>query len=132
MNAIGQLQDAATYTVRYDKQGQATVTEHHKLKGTFWERMELHHFPMDVQDLSVSVSTSHTNVEMIFLENSRKASGVNRQVFTDEQEWYLFEHVDIDVTEQIDEYLDDGHNHSVVVCSCHAARLVKQRRKIFP
>lgn len=62
---------------------------------------------------------------MIFIKNLRKPSGVNRRVFTDEQEWYLFEHVDIAITEQIDEYLDDGHNHPVVICSCHAAQLIE-------
>jgi hypothetical protein len=124
MNGIGELQDDVTYTVHYNKQGLPTITEHHKLKGTLWERMELYHFPVDVQELSLSLTTSRTDTEMIFIKNLRKPSGVNRRVFTNEQEWYLFEHVDIEITEQIDEYLDDGHNHPVIICSCHAARLV--------
>ncbi len=124
INGIGELQDDITYSVGYEKKNLVTITEHHKLKGTLWERMELQYFPADVQELSLSITTSRTNSEMIFIKNLRKPSGVNRRVFTDEQEWYLFEHVDIQITEQIDEYLDDGHNHSVVICSCHAARLV--------
>lgn len=124
MNGIGDLIDDITYSVHYDKQGFATVTEHHRLKGTLWERMELHHFPVDVQELSLSITTSRTDKEMIFMRNLRKASGVNRRVFTDEQEWFLFEHVDIQVTQQIDEYLDDGHNHPVIICSSHIARFV--------
>ena len=122
MNGIGDLQDEILYTVYYNKQGIATVTEHHKLKGTLWERMELQHFPVDVQDLSLLITTSRTDKEMKFVKNLQRPSGVNRRVFTDEQEWYLFEHVEIDITSQIDEYLDDGHNHSVVICSCRAAR----------
>lgn len=122
MNGIGDLQDRIVYSVHYDRQGVAVVTEHHRLKGTLWERMELQHFPVDIQELSLSITTSRTSKEMRFARNLRKASGVNRRVFTDEQEWYLFEHVDILVDEQIDEYVDDGHNHSVVVCSCRAAR----------
>jgi hypothetical protein len=122
INGIGELQDDIMYSVRYDKQGLATVTEHHKLKGTLWERMELQHFPFDVQELSLSLTTSRPDSEMKFVVNLNKPSGVNRRVFTDEQEWHLFEHVDIEITEQIDEYLDDGHNHPVVTCSCHAAR----------
>ena len=122
MNGIGDLNDEITYSVRYDKSGVATVTEYHKLKGTLWERMELQHFPIDVQELSLSITTSRSSKEMYFARNEKKPSGVNRRVFTDEQEWYLFEHVDIEVTEQIDDYLDDGHNHPVVICSCHAAR----------
>ncbi|CAF3481013.1 unnamed protein product [Rotaria sp. Silwood1] len=111
------------YSVRHDRLGVATVTEHHKLKGTLWERMELQYFPLDVQDLSISITTSHSSKEMVFLKNFRKPSGANRRVFTDEQEWYLFEHVDIEITERIEEYVEDGNNHSVVICSCHAARI---------
>jgi len=97
------------------------VTEHHKLKGTLWERMELQHFPVDVQELSLSLTTSRTNSEIVFIKYLRKTSGVNRRIFTDEQEWDLFEHVDITISEQI----DDAHSHPVVICSCHAARLVE-------
>ncbi|CAF0866920.1 unnamed protein product [Adineta steineri] len=122
MNGIGELDHDITYSVHYDKQGLATITEHHRLKGTLWERMELHHFPVDVQELSLSITTSHSIKEMIFTKNIKQPSGVNRRIFTDEQEWYLFEHVDIKVTEQIDEYLDDQYNHSVVICSSHVAR----------
>lgn len=122
VNGIGHMNDEVTHTVRHDQNGHATVTEHHKLKGILWERMELQHFPLDVQDLSLSITTSRTDSELKFIRNDRKPSGVNRRIFTDEQEWYLFEHVDIEVSEQIDDYLDDGHNHPVVICSCHAAR----------
>lgn len=122
MNGIGELRDDITYSVRYDRQGVALVTEHHRLKGTLWERMELQYFPFDIQDLSLSVTTSRPITEMYFVKNLGKLSGANRRVFTDEQEWYLFEHVDIEVTQQIEEHLEDDHNHSVVVCSAHAAR----------
>ncbi|CAF0924423.1 unnamed protein product [Rotaria sp. Silwood1] len=122
VNGIGELHDTIMYSVRHDRLGVATVTEHHKLKGTLWERMELQYFPLDVQDLSISITTSHSSKEMVFLKNFHKPSGANRRVFTDEQEWYLFEHVDIEITERIEEYVEDGNNHSVVICSCHAAR----------
>jgi len=129
INGIGELQDDITYTVRYEKQGSVTVTDHHKLKGTLWERMELQHFPVDVQELSLSLITSRTNSEMIFIKNLRKPSGVNRRIFTDEEEWDLFEHVDITISEQIDEYVDDAHSHPVVICTCHAARLIEIKKK---
>ena len=128
INGIGELHDDIMYSVKYDKHGLATVTEHHKLKGTLWERMELQHFPFDVQELSLSLTTSRSDSEMRFVVDLKKPSGVNRRVFTDEQEWHLFEHVDIEITEQIDEYLDNGHSHPVVTCSSHAARSVENSR----
>ncbi|CAF5002006.1 unnamed protein product [Rotaria sp. Silwood1] len=93
VNGIGELHDTIMYSVRHDRQGVATVTEHHKLKGTLWERMELQYFPLDVQDLSISITTSHSSKEMIFVKNFHKPSGADRRVFTDEQEWYLFENL---------------------------------------
>lgn len=129
LNGIGQLDDDVSYTVRFLKQGLAHITEHHKLKGTLWERMELQYFPMDIQSLSITVSTSWSNSEMIFVQNSKQLSGVYRHVFTGEEEWYLFEHVDINITDQIDKYLDNENNHSVVICSCYAARLVIKKMK---
>jgi hypothetical protein len=131
MNGIGQLNDEIAYTVRFNKQGLATITEHHKLKGTLWERMELHNFPMDIQSLSIIITTSCRNTEMKFIKNVRQPSGVNRRVFTDEQEWYLFEHVDIEIDEQTDEYVDDGQSHSVVFCSCYVARSVEGNERDY-
>jgi hypothetical protein len=127
MNGIGQVQDNITYSIHYNKQGLATVTEQHRIKGTLWERMELRDFPMDIQALSILITTTHPSSEMIFVKNLKQSSGVYRRVFTDEQEWDLFEHVDIEITEQIDEYFDNENNHSIVLCSCYAARFVKKK-----
>jgi hypothetical protein len=102
MNGIGQLQDEIKYRVSYDKQGMVTVTKYRKLKSTLWERMELKDFPMDIQALSILITTHHPYREMAFVKNLSKPSGLDRRVFTDEQEWYLFEHIDIEVTEEID------------------------------
>jgi hypothetical protein len=124
MNGIGDFHDEIIYSLRYDQHGVATVIENHKLKGTLWERMELQHFPVDTQSLSIWISTACPKTEMQFVKNSAKTSGVIRRVFTDEQEWYLFGHVDIEISEQTDQYLDHGGSRSVVVCSCHAARSV--------
>ena len=122
MNDIGNMKNDINYSLRYNKQGQALITEHHRIKGIFWERMELQHFPFDVQELSLTLTTTRDNGDVIFVRNEQKPSGVNRRVFTDEQEWHLFEHVDIKITERVDGYFDDGHDHPVVICSCHAAR----------
>lgn len=128
MNGIGDFRDEIIYSLRYDRSGVATVIENHKFKGTLWERMELQHFPVDTQNLSIWISTACPRTEMQFVKNSIKTSGVIRRVFTDEQEWYLFGHVDIEISEQTDQYLDHEGSRSVVVCSCHAARSVNARR----
>lgn len=99
------------------------ITEHHKIRGVFWERMELNHFPYDVQELSLSITTPLTTNDIKFRENQHKLSGVNRTVFSDEQSWHLYEHVEITYEEHREEYsLNFNQIHPVVVCTCHVGR----------
>lgn len=99
------------------------VTEHHKIRGVFWERMELNHFPYDVQELSLSLTTPLTGKDLYFSQNEQKVSGVNRTVFSDQQSWYLYEHVEFNYEQHREEYsLNFNQIHPVVVCTCHVGR----------
>ncbi|CAF1193464.1 unnamed protein product [Rotaria magnacalcarata] len=99
------------------------ITEHHKIRGVFWERMELNHFPYDVQELSLSITTPLTTDDIYFMQNKEKLSGVNRIVFSDEQSWHLYEHVEFTYEQHCEEYsLNQNQVHPVVVCTCHVGR----------
>ncbi|CAF0833608.1 unnamed protein product [Didymodactylos carnosus] len=87
-------------------------------------RILLHHFPADVQELSISITTTKTLSDIKFVRNEYKPSGVNRAVFTDQQQWYLYEHVEMEITEQTEEFSDVEQAHPVIVVSCHAGRWV--------
>ncbi|CAF2086547.1 unnamed protein product [Rotaria magnacalcarata] len=99
------------------------ITEHHKFKGIFWERMELNHFPYDVQELSISLTTPLTINDIYFVENKQKPSGVNRTVFSDQQSWHLYEHVEFSFEQHREEYsLNYDQIHPVLSCTCHVGR----------
>ncbi|UJR20951.1 hypothetical protein I4U23_024059 [Adineta vaga] len=103
--------------------GLLEVTEYHKFKGVFWERMELNHFPYDVQELSISLTTPLTLHDIYFAENKQKPSGVNRTVFSDQQSWHLYEHVEFQFEQYREEYsLNYDQIHPVLVCTCHVGR----------
>lgn len=103
--------------------GIVEVTEYHKFKGIFWERMELNHFPYDVQELSISLTTPLTVNDFYFVENTQKPSGVNRTVFSDQQSWHLYEHVEFQFEQHREEYsLNYDQIHPVLVCTCHVGR----------
>ncbi|CAF1689677.1 unnamed protein product, partial [Adineta ricciae] len=52
-----------------------------------------------------------------------KPSGVNRTVFSDQQSWHLYEHVEFTYEEHREEYsLNYNQIHPVVVCTCHVGR----------
>lgn len=85
--------------------------------------MELNHFPYDVQELSLSLTTPLTMDDLYFTENKNKASGVNRTVFSDQQSWYLYEHVEFSYETHREEYsLNFDQVHPLIVCTCHVGR----------
>jgi hypothetical protein len=108
---------------RTKNQDPVEITEHHKIRGVFWERMELNHFPYDVQELSVSITTPLEIKDLYFTQNHKKPSGVNRTVFSDQQSWHLYEHVEFNYEKHREEYsLNYNQVHPVVVCTCHVGR----------
>ncbi|CAF1250108.1 unnamed protein product [Adineta steineri] len=110
-------------TNKTDDDNITEITEYHKIRGVFWERMELNHFPYDVQELSLSITTPLTKNDLFFIQNLQKPSGVNRTVFSDQQSWHLYEHVEFSHEEHREEYsLTYNQLHPVVVCTCHVGR----------
>lgn len=118
-NALGDVKEQIRYSAKKSLDDQLCyVCEHREAKGIFWEKLELHHFPSDVQDLSISIASMFFDDKVILMADSHRLSGVNREAFVDQQEWSLYEHVD---TEQrfVREFLfhdpddDDKDNNNI-------------------
>ncbi|UJR10753.1 hypothetical protein I4U23_014941 [Adineta vaga] len=141
-NVLGDLKEQIRYTVKKSKENdQIYVCEHRDIKGLFWEKLELHYFPSDIQDLSISIASMFYNDRVILLADPNHLSGVNREAFVDQQEWKLYSHVDTE-SRYVTEYLirdseeeDDDENEpkeyfnksedqkrSILTITCHAAR----------
>jgi hypothetical protein len=138
-NALGDLKEQIRYSAKKSKDdNEFYVCEHRDVKGVFWEKLELHHFPSDVQDLSISIASMFYDDKVVLFADRHHHSGVNREAFVDQQEWSLYQHVD---TEQryVKEFLfqdndkdddedDEGGNmnntedrkRSVITVTCHA------------
>ncbi|CAF4490816.1 unnamed protein product [Rotaria socialis] len=94
-NVMGELKEQIRYSAKKSKQdNQIYVFENRDIKGSFWEKLELNHFPSDVQDLSISVGSMLFSDKVLLAPDSKHLSGVNREAFVDQQEWSLYEHVD--------------------------------------
>ena len=146
-NALGDLKETLRYSAKISREDERIyICEHRDIKGLFWEKLELHHFPSDVQDLSISIGSLLYNDKVLLMADPRHSSGVNREAFVDQQEWSLYEHVD---TQQrfIKEFLlrddgddddddDDGENminskerhRSILNVTCHAGNTHTQAR----
>jgi hypothetical protein len=88
-NGIGDPKTTTKLSVSYDRNGRATVTEMRNINGTFFEYMELYHFPFDQQDLTVTVVSDRDTTELELVEDPIDKCGINATAFSSEQEWEL-------------------------------------------
>ncbi|CAF4199370.1 unnamed protein product [Rotaria magnacalcarata] len=133
-NAVGDLKEQIRYTAKKISEDQACICEHRDIKGAFWEKLELYHFPSDIQELTISIGSMLYNDRVILIPDPFYHSGVNREAFVDQQEWLLYEHVDaeqrfvkeyfnsISDDKNVQSSLNEGRKRSIVSVSCHAAR----------
>ncbi|CAF0929989.1 unnamed protein product [Adineta ricciae] len=145
-NALGDLKEQIKYSAKINgKDAKIYVCEHRIIKGLFWEKLELQHFPSDVQDLSISVTSTYFHNRVVLIADPHRQSGVNREAFVDQQEWCLYEHIDTeeryvkeflfqtssDDDDDDDEEGDcerfkslntDDRKRSVLTVTCHVAR----------
>ncbi|CAF1380220.1 unnamed protein product [Didymodactylos carnosus] len=120
-NNVGDLKEQTSYTViSHPDQQSSEICEHRMMKGTFWESLELQHFPFDVQDLSIGIMSGRTASE-VKLKQDERLSTINTRAFGGQLSWKLYEHVE---TKQ--HYRPDFTNsqkvHPVFVVTCRASR----------
>ncbi|CAF1224372.1 unnamed protein product [Adineta ricciae] len=135
-NSLGDLKEQIKYTAKLNRvEKEIYICEHRIIKGLFWEKLELYHFPSDVQDLSISISSMFFNDKVLLFADPYCLSGVNREAFVDQQEWSLYEHVNTEqrfikdflfrtVDDESDEMINgkEDRKRPVLTVTCHAAR----------
>jgi hypothetical protein len=136
-NAIGDFKEQIRYSARKSKHdNEYYVCEHRDVKGIFWEKLELYHFPSDIQDLSISIGSMFYDDKVALFSDRYYQSGVNREAFFDQQEWALYQHVDIQQRFVREFIFDDNDNdeddeggninntedrkRSIITVTCHA------------
>jgi len=62
---------------------QIYICEHGDIKGLFWEKLELQHFPSDIQELSISIGSMLYNDKVLLIADPYHSSGINREAFVD-------------------------------------------------
>jgi hypothetical protein len=94
-NLAESTREQVSYKLKKDSNNSTTkITEIQRIKGIFWERLELADFPNDIQDLSITVVTELKSDEIKLIWNPNKTSFINnKHTFFDQQKWYLFKMV---------------------------------------
>lgn len=80
------------------------VTEVRRIRGVFYERLELYDFPIDMQEISVRISSNRDCSEVLLVEDESKINVVNMDKFCDGQQWELFEFSNTSTKEINDEF----------------------------
>lgn len=59
----------------------------------FWERLELWDFPLDIQDISITITSSRSRNEVKFEPSLENECAINTEEFRMQQEWNLYGHI---------------------------------------
>lgn len=93
-NMLQEQREQVVYEVkRRVKDGCWSVLERKHIKGVFWEKLELHNFPLDIQELSVILSSRLSLTEVKLMDDSQRKSNVSihaTRTFVEQQKWKLF------------------------------------------
>ena len=121
-NALTEVKDQVWRTAALNDFGDGIVCERRQLRGVFLENLELQNFPMDVQDLSITVVSERPDSEVELVPDDEELSSVNIGTFAKEQEWQLYHHVEASRKLVKIEFSSIQRLHSALQITCRAAR----------
>lgn len=90
-NAINDVKEDIRYRIISDDQGALYVYEIRKVRGLFWEKLELESFPLDVQDLTIVVATkkSGSRINFCLMQPESQECSMNINNTLDNSMWRL-------------------------------------------
>ncbi|VDM33964.1 unnamed protein product [Hydatigera taeniaeformis] len=121
-NILTESKDQHWISAKMDDNGQVFVTERRRLRAIFLETLELNDFPLDVQDLTITLSSERPDTEVDLIPDSTDLCGINLQTFVDQQEWRLHEHIEITRQSIVQEFTTSSQKHPCISVTCRAAR----------
>lgn len=122
-NAINDPREEIAYKVVEDNNNSIMVSEIRKVKGLFWENLELENFPLDIQNLSIIVATKKSGKKINFILIQAVQCKIKISNTLDKSAWYLHEVVKTN-TENIEREFSFGiREYPAVRLTCQAFRL---------
>lgn len=120
-NAVGDVKTDISYKIVLGKDDPTPyIYEMRRVKGVFLENLELYDFPVDVQDLSITLTTARKCREVEFFSDPEIPSSINTQTFIDQQEWKLYNHVEVSKRDSHRVFIKE--KTPVIRFTCHACR----------
>ncbi len=98
----------------------ALVTEIRKVRGLFYERLEINDFPFDLHELSIVIASLRNKNEVVIVEDKTKPTVINPARFYDRQEWSSFSFCRTTEHDYVDQF--NGITSSQLKLSCFVVR----------
>ncbi|XP_059163316.1 uncharacterized protein LOC131946512 [Physella acuta] len=123
LNVIGSLDsDRSTMMLQYEEDRiYPVLTYMWHVSGLFKEHLELQHFPFDVQELSIVLSSDLPLDEIELVGDFFHPSHVSVRALKDSQEWRAYHHVEMTRDFTTLEHMDNT-KHPVLLASAHVRR----------
>ena len=69
------------------------ISERRRFKGDFSQTFQLRNYPLDLQELTINISSFRTSQEIDLVMSTEKLSSINISTFTQTHEWTLYQTV---------------------------------------
>lgn len=96
--------------------------ESYRMKGSFRENLELWDFPLDYQELTITLMSDWTNKQVKFEKDLKRADTIRPETFTADQEWFLCRHVVTESTDTIKTEGSSANDFPLYHIKCHVKR----------
>uniref|UniRef100_A0A1I8GSY0 Neur_chan_LBD domain-containing protein n=1 Tax=Macrostomum lignano TaxID=282301 RepID=A0A1I8GSY0_9PLAT len=122
-NILNETKEATWVVGQHDPlSSDVYIVERRRIKGVFLETLELNDFPLDVQDLTITITSERPDTEIELIPDEAEMSGINIQTFVDQQEWRLHEHIEVEKRTLTQEFSSTMKSHPCLAVRCRAAR----------
>lgn len=123
-NTLLEPKEEITYEVQRSKDS-VKIKETRYVRGFFWEKLELQNFPVDIQELSIVLTSKLRQNEIELKADPEKMSTIDykaSRIFVDQQKWKLYRFVKVsnmpsyDLPSTFQSIVD--HNYAVYKAKC--------------
>lgn len=123
-NALNDPKEEITYKIIYDEEAKMLmISEIRKVKGIFWENLELENFPLDIQDLSILIASRKSGRKVNFVQMQPDYSRVSIANTLDKSAWQLRNIVRTFKDQIVREYSFGRREYPAINHTCQAYRL---------
>ncbi|CAH8834451.1 unnamed protein product [Trichobilharzia szidati] len=121
-NILSESKEQHWIMTEKNEAGEIYIVERRRLRGVFLETLELNDFPLDVQDLTITLTSERPESEVQLIPDKNEPCRINLQTLVDQQEWKLHEHIEITRRSATQEYTHSSQSHPCISVTCRAAR----------